>query len=151
MSGLEGIPVHIQSAPRAVASGNTQAILAELETALQALLETGREHSIDLRSLPLLPGELDYLQHTLGTGEVRVEVDALGKSEVQETAFRGIWWVTHCNTADDVMAEFIEVSFCPDIIRAQSDDVRESLDALSVRLAGEPVSNQNCRGEGEPL
>ncbi|MBI5462727.1 MAG: hydrogenase expression/formation protein [Gammaproteobacteria bacterium] len=134
MSGLEGIPIHIQTAPHAGA--NAQAILAELETALQALLDTGKEHSIDLRSLPLLPGELDYLQHTLGTGEVRVEIDALGKSDVRETAYRGVWWVAHYNTLDEVMAEFIEVSFCPDIVRAQRDDVRESLDALSARLAG---------------
>ena len=139
MSGLEEIPIYSQSAaPHA--SGNTQAILAEIETALQALLKNAKEHSIDLRSLPLLSGELDYLKQTLGIGEVRVEVDALGKSDVQETAYRGVWWVTHFNALDEVMAEFIEVSFCPDIIRAQRDDVRESLEALSACLAGE----QDC-------
>lgn len=142
MSGLENIPIHIQTAPHV--SGNAQALLAELETALQTLLDNGKEHSIDLRSLPLAPGELDYLKETLGRGEVHVEIDALGRSDVQETVYRGVWWVTHHNTLDDVLAEFIEVSFCPDIIRAQRDDVRESLEALSAQLAGEPISNQNC-------
>lgn len=117
MTGLEGIPVHIQTAPYIGANA-------------QALLDNGRGHSIDLRSLPLAPGELEYLKQTLGRGEVHVEIDALGKSEVQETAYRGIWWVTHRNALDDVMAEFIEVSFCPDIVHAQRDDVRESLEAL---------------------
>ena len=137
MSGLEVIPIQVQNRPSAAGGGYSQALFAELENALQALLDSGREHSIDLRSLPLAPGELEYLKEALGRGEVHVEVDALGKSDVQETAYRGIWWVTHRNAIDDVMAEFIEVSFCPDIIRAQRDDVRESLEALSDRLAGD--------------
>lgn len=138
MSGLDSIPIHVQPAGDFGGTvGNVRAILAELETSLQNLLTTGREHSIDLRSLPFAPGELDYLRQTLGKGEVHVDVEALGKSDVQETAIRGVWWVTHYNTADDVMAEFLEVSFCPDIIRAQRDDVRESLESLNTRLAGE--------------
>lgn len=138
MSGLDSIPIHVQPAGDFGATvGNVRAILAELETSLQNLLATGREHSIDLRGLPFAPGELEYLKQTLGTGEVHIEVDALGRSDVQETAIRGVWWVTHFNTLDDVMAEFLEVSFCPDIIRAQRDDVRESLELLNARLAGD--------------
>jgi hydrogenase-1 operon protein HyaF len=138
MSGLDGISIQVQPAAAApLSTATAQAILAELETSLQELLASGREHSIDLRSLPLAPGELEYLKDVLGEGEVRVEVDALGASQVVETGVRGVWWVTHRNTLDDVMAEFLEVSFCPDIIRAQRDDVREGLEALSARLAGD--------------
>lgn len=139
MSGLDDIGVSVEGGRAAmpVETSNARALLSELEAALQALLKTGREHSIDLRSLPLLPGELDYLRETLGRGEVRAELDALGRSEIQETTIRGVWWVTHWNTLDEVMAEFLEVSFCPDIIRAQRDDVRESLEALNARLAGD--------------
>jgi hydrogenase-1 operon protein HyaF len=138
MSGLEGIPVHVQSSGVSSGTiGNVRAILAELETSLRNLLATGREHSIDLRSLPFAPGELDYLRQILGKGEVTVEVDALGRSDVLETAIRGVWWVTHYNATDDMMAEFLEVSFCPDLIRAHRDDVLESLELLNARLAGE--------------
>lgn len=138
MSGLDDIRVEVQSPRLPMGSGNAQAILAELETGLRALLASGKEHSIDLRSLPLAPGELDYLREVLGTGEVRVEVNALGPSSVVETAIRGVWWVTHRNAADQVMAEFLEVSFCPDIVRSQRDDVQESLEHLNARLAEEP-------------
>lgn len=137
MSGLEGIPVHIEAPGPSGTVGNVRAILAELETALHALLNEGREHSIDLRSLPFAPGELDYLKQVLGSGEVRVEIEALGKSQVVETSIRGVWWVTHFNTLDDRMAEFLEISFCPDLIRAHRDDVRESLEFLNARLAEE--------------
>lgn len=139
MSGLDDIGVSIETGPgvRPLEMANARALLSELEAALQALLNSGREHSVDLRSLPLLPGELDYLRETLGRGEVRAELDALGRSEIRETALRGVWWVTHWNTLDEVMAEFLEVSFCPDILRAQRDDVSESLEALNARLAGD--------------
>jgi hydrogenase-1 operon protein HyaF len=138
MSGLDSISIQVQPAAAVpLSTATAQAILSELETSLQALLASGREHSIDLRSLPLAPGELEYLKDALGEGEVRVEVDALGFSRVVETRIHGVWWVTHRNPLDDVMAEFIEVSFCPDIIRAQRDDVRESLEVLSARLAGD--------------
>lgn len=140
MSGLDNIPVNVQAVSTPINTGNTQALLAELETSLQALLSSGKEYSIDLRSLPLFPGELEYLRETLGTGEVSVEVNALGPSSVVETAIHGVWWVTHRNGQGEVLAEFLEVSFCPDIIRAQHDDVRESLETLSARLAGE----QDC-------
>ena len=135
MSGLEGIPVHIEAAGLSGTVGNVRAILAELETALTELLSNGHEHSIDLRSLPFAPGELEYLKDVLGAGEVRVEIDALGKSTIIETAIRGVWWVTHYNTLDDRMAEFLEISFCPDLVRAHRDDVRESLELLNARLA----------------
>jgi hydrogenase-1 operon protein HyaF len=137
MSGLDNIPVNVEAPAMPFGSGNTGAILAELETSLRTLLKSGKEHSIDLRSLPLLPGELDYLRERLGTGEVQVDVNALGHSTVVETAIRGVWWVTHRNAVDNVMAEFLEVSFCPDIIRAQRDDVRESLEVLGALLAGD--------------
>ena len=138
MSGLNDIGVQVQPAahlPDAVHDHATaRAILRELETSLAELLRTGKEHSIDLRSLPLLPGEIDYLKDALGGGEVRSDIDALGRSQVLEKHIKGVWWVTHHNNQDEVMAEFLEVSFCPDIVRAQRDDVRESLDQLSASL-----------------
>ena len=137
MSGLDDIRVEVQPMRIPMGSGNAQAVLAELESALRELLETGREHSIDLRTLPLAPGELDYLRETLGTGEVRVEIDAFGPSSVQETAIRGVWWVTHRNLERQVLAESLEVTFCPDIVRAQRDDVQDSLGKLNVRIAGD--------------
>lgn len=135
MSGLEGIPVHVEAPDPGGTVGNVRAILAELETALHELLNGGRGHSIDLRSLPFAPGELDYLREVLGAGEVRIEIEALGKSRINETAVRGVWWVTHYNALDDRMAEFLEIGFCPDLVRAHRDDVRESLELLNTRLA----------------
>lgn len=133
MSHLRDIPVTVLQAG-ADSAPHGRALLMELETLLRDLVEQGRESSIDLRSLPLSPGDLAFLEQHLGRGEVTAEVSALGPSTVQETAIHGVWWVRHYNSNDEVMAEFLEVTQCPDIIRAHPADVRDSLEDLRARL-----------------
>jgi hydrogenase-1 operon protein HyaF len=133
MSHLQDIPVTVLQAG-ADAAPNGRALLVELESLLRVLVEEGREGSIDLRSLPLSPGDLAFLERHLGRGEVAAEVSALGPSRVQETAIHGVWWVRHYNDNDEVMAEFLEITHCPDIIRAHPADVRDSLEELRARL-----------------
>lgn len=133
MSHLGDIPVTVLQAG-AEAAPNGRALLVELETLLQDLVEQGREGSIDLRSLPLSPGDLAFLEQHLGRGEVEAEVTALGPSRVHETAIHGVWWVRHYNSNDEIMAEFLEITHCPDIIRAHPADVRDSLEELRAKL-----------------
>ena len=133
MNRLSDIPISVID-NRSDAAPNGRALLVELESLLQDLVEQGREGSIDLRSLPLSPGDLAFLEQHLGQGEVEVEVSALGPSSVQETAIHGVWWVRHYNSNDEIMAEFLEITHCPDIIRAHPADVRDSLEELRAKL-----------------
>lgn len=133
MSHLRDIPVTVLQAG-AGAAPNGRALLVELESLLRDLVEQGREGGIDLRSLPLSPGDLAFLEQHLGRGEVEAEVTALGPSRVHETAIHGVWWVRHYNSNDEVMAEFLEITHCPDIIRAHPADVRDSLEELRAKL-----------------
>ena len=133
MSQLHDIPV-ILLQPGAETAPNGRALLMELEGLLADLVTQGREGSIDLRSLPLSPGDRAFLERHLGHGEVEAEVSALGPSRVQETAIHGVWWVRHYNSNDEVMAEFLEITHCPDIIRAHPADVRDSLEELRATL-----------------
>lgn len=134
MSRLDDITVTVLQAGDGAAP-HGRALLAELEDLLRGLVEQGREGSIDLRSLPLSPADRAFLERQLGQGEVTAEVSALGPSVIRETAIRGVWWVRHYNGNDEVMAEFLEVTHCPDIIRAHPADVRDSLEDLRGRLA----------------
>ncbi len=115
-------------------SDNARAVLSELEQMLKRLLDEGEESSIDLGGLPL--GDEDYalLNEVLGEGEVHAEVDAVGMAEVQESGIPGIWWVLHYNEDEEVMAHFLEVTFCPELLSAPIEDVKEGLDALRARL-----------------
>jgi hydrogenase-1 operon protein HyaF len=104
--------------------------------ALERLLESGEPTTIDLGSIPLAPGEFDKIDGALGTGEVKVVLEAMGPSQIYETQFSGVWRITHFNATDEIVGRYIEVTRIPEILLAQEADVRVGLDLLTRRLSG---------------
>lgn len=127
----------LQAAQGAALTRNVQPLLHEIRHALGQLLETGAVYSIDLRSIPLAPGEEEQLLAELGEGEVHARLTALGPSEIIETRYPGVWLVTHYNAADEIMGRFIEVCTMPRILLAQVEDIRDGLQRLTAQLAGD--------------
>ena len=115
-------------------TGNALALLHELDDMLQHLLETDEAGSIDLGRLPMNEQDYALLYEILGTGEVEATVNSMGVTLVQESEIPGVWWVSHHNETGDTMAEFIEVTYCPEILLTPVEDVREGLDVLKGRL-----------------
>ena len=115
-------------------TGNVPLLLHEIRHALRNLLDNGETTTIDLRGLPMAPGEQDQLLEILGKGEVSAHLDALGKSEIIESSFAGVWLIIHYNNNGEVMGKFIEITRMPAILKAQTADMEESLAALQVRL-----------------
>jgi hydrogenase-1 operon protein HyaF len=118
----------------AMTAGNVRAIVHEVEALLARLIATGAGGSIDLRALPLAPGEHAALERWFGDGEVAATIEALGPTTVRETAVHGVWWVTHYNGEDEVSASFIEVSFLPEILKTDPHDAVAGLERLRVQL-----------------
>lgn len=129
MSSLDEISIRVESA-----SGNIRPLLHEIRHALNRVAEGQEGTVIDLRSLPLAPGEDERIETILGTGELRAELDALGPSVVQETSYAGVWLVTHRNTEGEIVARFIEVTRTPDILRSQQADIELALGKLEYEL-----------------
>jgi hydrogenase-1 operon protein HyaF len=121
MSKLEDIGVTVETFDSS--SGQIGAILCELQTRLNTLITRGRGDSIDLRSLPLFPGDYEQLKETLGYGEIHINLDAMGPSEIYETAIAGIWWLTHYNTEDEVVAEYIEIATLPELVKTDPGEL----------------------------
>ena len=113
---------------------NVQPLLHEIRHSLTQLIETGAINTIDLRSIPLAPGEEQRLLDALGEGEIHAQLDALGKSEIVETRFSGVWLVTHYNANDEIIGRFIEVCKMPRILMAQTEDIRAGLEQLAAEL-----------------
>lgn len=61
--------------------------------------------------------EEDELLKILDVGEVRVDIEVLGKSEVYETKFSRVWLTNHFNLENEIVARFIENTDCPSIIK----------------------------------
>ena len=133
MSALDRIAVKVVSQAD-LATGNARALLNELAGLLEAWVARGEPASIDLRSLPLTAGDYDELRAALGAGVVTARVDAFGPSDVCETQYPGVWWVTHRNEAKDTVAELIEVCEVPAILRAPIEDAGVGLERLRIAL-----------------
>lgn len=134
MTDFKGIPIETEAG--GASAGFVDALLRELQTLLEALVERGEEGSIDLKSLPMGPGDHLRLRAALGEGEVTAVIQALGPTRVIETAFPGVWWITHYNVHDEVVAERIEVTSVPEIVKSPSADVAEGLQRLRSALRG---------------
>ena len=124
------IPVTVNDAY----TGNVTPLLNEIRHALTALLEQDQRTVIDLRAMPLAPGEETRIEEELGQGEVRVELSALGKSDIVETRYPGVWLITHSNTEGKVIGKYIEIALIPDILQAQQGDIEVGLEQLSQKL-----------------
>jgi hydrogenase-1 operon protein HyaF len=115
---------------------NVQPLLHEIRHALARLLEEGRETVIDLRSIPLAPGEEAAIEQALGEGEVQATLSALGPSDFRETFYPGVWVITHYNRDDQIVGKFVEVAFVPSLLKSQTEDITAGLRRLEERLTG---------------
>jgi hydrogenase-1 operon protein HyaF len=132
---IDAIPIHVFQTPSAPGlSGNAPPLLREVVELVRRLLESGESTSIDLSALPLTPADLDWLQEMLGAGEICITLQASGESTLNETACSGVWWVTHHNENGMVTAQFIEVAFVPELVKAHPQDVQIGLDYLESKL-----------------
>jgi len=133
----DGMPVPslAASAPCAPPTGNLVPLLHEIRHALTRWLEQGEEHVIDLRSIPLAPGEEDSLLEQLGEGEVNARLSISGPSNIIETRYPGVWLITHYNENENIIGRFIEVCEVPGILKSQAEDSRAGLERLENDLS----------------
>lgn len=138
MSAHEAIAVRAE-----FETGNVKPLLHEIRHALVRLAAGGDGTVIDLQSLPLAPGEERRIEEALGQGEIVAELNALGRSSIVETAYPGVWMITHRNTEDEVIGRFIEVTRIPDLLKAQPEDMRAGLQRLNGELEEHPETENH--------
>ncbi|MET0983789.1 MAG: hydrogenase expression/formation C-terminal domain-containing protein [Steroidobacteraceae bacterium] len=126
---LQAIPVRTETS-----SGNVAPLLHEIRHALAALAHSGTSNIIDLQGIPMAPGEHESLLAALGHGEVRAEMETLGRSEIVETSYPGVWIVTHYDEMGDLKARFIEVTRMPEILESQPIDITDGLARMEAAL-----------------
>jgi hydrogenase-1 operon protein HyaF len=126
-----------------IGTHNVIPLLHEIRHALAQLLEEGKETVIDLRSIPLAPGEEAAIEQALGEGEMQAVLSALGPSDFRESSYPGVWLVTHYNHDDKIVGKFVEVAIVPSLLRSQPEDMAAGLRRLEARL----MENGGNQGE----
>lgn len=136
MNELQNIPVAIMSTipEQQDVSPNVRALLTEISSMLATLINENTTDSIDLHSLPLLPGEYETIKTILGKGEITASLDSLGSSQIYETVLPGVWWIIHDNEQADRMTEVIEITRVPSILKSQHMDIEAAHTALQQQL-----------------
>jgi len=114
--------------------GGVVALLSELVNLLEALAADATAASIDLQSLPMSAADRVQLQQVLGEGEVQSTLTAQGISRIRETGVSGVWWVEHFGQDGELVAESIEVTLIPDILKAAADEIAPAARDLRVRI-----------------
>jgi hydrogenase-1 operon protein HyaF len=133
---LQHIPIKSE-ADSEYSVGSLRALLVEVAAHLEGLARDGTAGSIDLNSLPFAPGEYEQLRQMLGAGEVSARIEAIGPSEIVETRYPGVWWVTHYNVEGDVVADMLEITIIPEILKSQPEDIAIGLALLRAQLNDE--------------
>ncbi len=147
MNRLSEIPVEVVAVD-AAAGGYAPAILREVEASLAALVEHGKTSRIDLLSLPMGPRDYERLREVLGQGEVSASIDALGPTQLRETVVHGVWWITHWNTDGAKVAEFLDITHVPEILKSHPDDARAALARLRSAWKPEWGERHECMDAG---
>lgn len=119
----------------AINTGNDILILHEIRHALAQLLDSDEPTTIDLRSIPMAPGEEARIEEMLGDGEISIQMNALGLSTIKETAIAGVWLVTHYNVEEEILSKFIEITRIPSLLASQTEDIESGLEQLKERLS----------------
>jgi hydrogenase-1 operon protein HyaF len=124
---LIDIPVKAIDKP----TGMANAVMNELSDYLKRLAEEGESNMIDLMSLPMTEADINELADMLGVGEVKATISSIGSSSIRETAYRGIWWVTHYGDDEKVLSELIEITQVPEILVTHIDEIKHSAQSIA--------------------
>jgi hydrogenase-1 operon protein HyaF len=101
---------------------------------LAQLVELGEPTQIDLSREPLRACDVDRLLQWLGRGEVEARIEALGVTQVRETALAGVWLVDHRDAEDRRLTLQVEIAHCPEILPTAQEDLTQALAKLQGSL-----------------
>lgn len=120
------------------------ALLSEVSARLEELAKTGSTARIDLRRLPLPGGGTAALRDFLGNGQVEASFRGVGSCIFSETAVAGVWWGEQHNTSGDLIGEFIEIAYVPDLLKCETAEIEQAMNDLRLKIS----EAQQIRGRG---
>ncbi len=122
--------------PELLHSDAVRRLLEQIASMLDDLLKRDETTALDVQQLPLTQLELRELWESLGEGNVQALVrdQEEGTVQVVATGLYGLWRVTHYNVDEEQIGDFLEVGYCPEILVAATEDVRDGVQALRAHL-----------------
>jgi hydrogenase-1 operon protein HyaF len=110
---------------------NAMSILTELDQRCEEYEHGDPTHAINLTLLPLSPEDIEFLDETLGRGNVAVLSRGYGNCEVISTRIPGLWWVRYFNSMGTQILNSLEVTEIPAVACAAPEDIADSAERLA--------------------
>ena len=110
---------------------NVMPVLSEVRERVANLAPGEPAHVINFSLLPMSPGDMAFLQTTLGPGPVRLVSRGYGHCRVVATAVRGVWSVQFTNASDAVVLDTLEIVEIPAAVLAADEDFQDSAERLA--------------------
>ena len=105
---------------------NALPILTEIADQLAHRTPGERAHVINLTLLPLSPGDVDFLDQTLGKGPLSMLSRGYGDCAITSTAIPDVWWVRYFNSTGKLILNTLEVVDVPLVACAAPEDIQSS-------------------------
>ncbi len=118
-------------------AGFAAALICETLARLTRFAKTGDVATIDLGGLPMSNRDRAALDDFLGRGEVSANIEVIGRTEVWETQFSGVWRVRHFGDAG-IATDLIEIAACPKILFADPRDAESAARSMAKALELNP-------------
>lgn len=148
-------PLAIVAAGRATGGLTCNDVPQEIETKLAALVATRQGSAVDLGRRPMPAAEYRQLRLALAPGRVSVVVAAPRHTELRETIYPGMWWVTRYDNPEEIGNEAIEVAFAnevieidlvPSILPCSPEEAYVALDCLRAVFREGDTPQARCYG-----
>ncbi|MDE2370025.1 MAG: hydrogenase expression/formation protein [Burkholderiales bacterium] len=110
---------------------NVQALVTELQDAIDRCDEATPARVINLTLLPLSPADVGHLDALLEGGAVVILSRGFGNCRVSSTAARDVWRVQYFNTMQTLILNTIEVCRMPEAALAAREDLEETHQRLA--------------------
>ena len=117
---------------------NAQPVLHEIRHALDKLIHSQETTTIDLHALPMTKLDIDEVLEVLGRGEIFITINSLGKSEIWETQFPGVWITKHHPYYTNNSIYFVEISPSPKLLTVCKEDLTIGYTQLAEKLMNKP-------------
>ena len=121
---------------------NVQALMSELQHAMDLVGPGTPAHVINLTLLPMSPEDSAHLDRTLDGGTVVVLSRGFGNCRISSTAARHVWRVQYFNNMQTLILNTVEVVALPEVAVAAPEDLAETRDRLAelVQWMGDSIA-----------
>jgi hydrogenase-1 operon protein HyaF len=110
---------------------NVMPVLVEVRDRLQTYQAGDAAHVLNFSLFPMSPGDMAFLQTTLGVGPIRLVSRGYGCCRIVATAARNVWSVQFTNSMDAVVLDTLEIVDIPEALRAADEDFQDSAERLA--------------------